>query len=99
MFFVVVVALGGLGGAWLDQHFHRSPLFAIIGLALGLAAGIREMLKVLKETTASSSNPGRYPISAAPAKSAPREPSEPESDDEEEDQLGSSRRREEKLDD
>lgn len=49
VFFVAVVALGGLGGNWLDVRFHQSFIFAAIGVFLGMAAGIREMLKVLKE--------------------------------------------------
>ena len=32
----VMVALGVLLGLWLDSKFHTSPLFLLIGLALGL---------------------------------------------------------------
>ncbi|MDQ2730212.1 MAG: AtpZ/AtpI family protein [Armatimonadota bacterium] len=53
VFFVAVVALGGLGGNWLDVRFHQSFIFAALGVFLGMAAGIREMLKVLKESAVS----------------------------------------------
>jgi hypothetical protein len=62
-FFAAVVALGGLGGNWLDQRYHTSPLFVILGLALAMYAGIREMLKALKEITPIKT---KYPTSASP---------------------------------
>ena len=30
---------GTLGGVWLDRQLHLSPLFLLIGLALGLVVG------------------------------------------------------------
>jgi len=94
MFFVAVVCLGGVGGAWLDQKFHTSPLLALLGVSLGMAGGIREMLKVLKENAAppknkivagAASNPpeveqARGSASRDTADAAERDPSGPSSD-------------------
>ena len=67
VYFVTVVAIGGLAGNWLDTHFSKSPLFAILGLALGLAAGIREMLKVLTESTMAEAEARRSKAGGVPA--------------------------------
>ena len=67
LFFVAVVAIGGWGGTLFDQRFHCSPWGAIIGVGLGMAAGIREMLKVLKE----NSPPPRSPGGTGPSWSRP----------------------------
>lgn len=36
--------IGVFGGRWLDQHWGTQPIFLIIGLFIGLAAGIYSML-------------------------------------------------------
>jgi ATP synthase protein I len=36
--------LGVFGGKWLDQQWGTEPIFLIIGLFIGLAAGIYSML-------------------------------------------------------
>jgi len=45
--FVAAVAAGGAIGYWLDLRFHTSPLFLLLLGALGLAAGVREILRRL----------------------------------------------------
>ena len=35
----LLVAGGVLGGRWLDARMHTAPLFAVVGLFLGLALG------------------------------------------------------------
>ncbi|WP_044896344.1 AtpZ/AtpI family protein [Bacillus alveayuensis] len=39
--------IGIFVGRWLDNKFHTVPLFLIIGLLIGLAAGIYAMLKLV----------------------------------------------------
>jgi ATP synthase protein I len=36
--------IGVFGGKWLDQQWGTKPIFLIIGLFIGLAAGIYSML-------------------------------------------------------
>jgi len=42
------VLLGIFAGRWLDRLVGTEPLFLIIGLLLGLAAGIYAMLKLVQ---------------------------------------------------
>lgn len=42
------VLIGIFGGRWLDDQFGTGPLFLIIGLLLGLAAGIYAMLRMIQ---------------------------------------------------
>ncbi|MED3623863.1 AtpZ/AtpI family protein [Neobacillus thermocopriae] len=36
--------IGVFSGKWLDKHFDSEPIFLIIGLFIGLGAGIYSML-------------------------------------------------------
>ena len=49
--FAAVVALFVLGGRWLDTRCATSPLFVLLGLALGLVGGTIHMLRVLAPAT------------------------------------------------
>ncbi|PLR85119.1 hypothetical protein CVD25_00095 [Bacillus canaveralius] len=40
--------IGIFGGRWLDRMYGTEPLFLIIGLLLGLAAGIYAMLSLVR---------------------------------------------------
>ncbi|WP_243291973.1 AtpZ/AtpI family protein [Bacillus sp. FJAT-47783] len=40
--------IGIFAGRWLDDRFHSSPFFLIIGLLIGLAAGIYAMLRLVQ---------------------------------------------------
>ncbi|PLT31846.1 AtpZ/AtpI family protein [Peribacillus deserti] len=42
------VVIGIFGGRWIDKTAHTEPLFLIIGLLLGLAAGIYSMLRTVR---------------------------------------------------
>lgn len=42
---VATVVIGGGFGYWLDLRLHTSPLFLLLFGALGLAAGVRELLR------------------------------------------------------
>lgn len=44
---VATVVIGGAVGYWLDQRFHTSPLFLLVLGALGLAAGVRDIIRRL----------------------------------------------------
>jgi len=39
MYLAAVVLLSLLGGVWLDSTWHTAPVFVLIGLVVGLAAG------------------------------------------------------------
>ncbi|MRX74147.1 hypothetical protein GJU40_18660 [Bacillus lacus] len=41
------VLIGIFAGRWADGYFQTQPLFLVIGLLLGLAAGIYAMLKLV----------------------------------------------------
>ena len=41
------VLIGIFGGRWIDNYFHSEPLFLIVGLLLGLAAGVYAMPKLV----------------------------------------------------
>ncbi|WP_409290692.1 AtpZ/AtpI family protein [Peribacillus sp. SCS-26] len=42
------VVAGVFGGRWLDRTVNTEPLFLIIGLLLGLAAGTYSMLRTVR---------------------------------------------------
>lgn len=37
--------LGYLGGNWLDNHLHTSPLFLLLGILLGLATAFKILIE------------------------------------------------------
>jgi ATP synthase protein I len=43
------VLVGIFGGRWLDRQFDSEPLFLIIGLLLGLAAGVSAMVRTIRQ--------------------------------------------------
>jgi ATP synthase protein I len=42
------ILVGIFAGRWIDQKWDTEPLFLIIGLLLGLAAGIFAMLRLIQ---------------------------------------------------
>ncbi|HVN09696.1 MAG TPA: AtpZ/AtpI family protein [Patescibacteria group bacterium] len=48
--FVAAVVVGGAIGYWLDLRLHTSPLFLLILGALGLVAGVRELVRRLSQS-------------------------------------------------
>jgi F0F1-type ATP synthase assembly protein I len=48
LMFAAAVAVGTLGGHWLDSKLGTKVLFTLLGSALGLYAGVRELLRELK---------------------------------------------------
>lgn len=41
------VLVGVFGGKWVDHYFNTSPLFLIIGLFIGLAAGVYGLIRFI----------------------------------------------------
>jgi len=46
--FAAAVAIGTVGGFWLDSKLGTKILFTLLGTGLGLYAGVRELLRELK---------------------------------------------------
>jgi ATP synthase protein I len=42
------ILFGIFAGRWLDTKFETEPLFLVIGLLLGLAAGVYAMLRLIQ---------------------------------------------------
>ena len=42
----IATLIGLFGGAWLDRRFGTGPWIMFIGLALGLAAGIKSLMRL-----------------------------------------------------
>ena len=47
--FVVASAGATVGGYYLDRWLGTSPVFTLIGLGVGIAAGFREFFRMIKE--------------------------------------------------
>ena len=47
--FVVASAGATIGGYYLDRWLGTSPVFTLIGLGVGIAAGFREFFRMIKE--------------------------------------------------
>ncbi|OEH85435.1 hypothetical protein BHU72_04935 [Desulfuribacillus stibiiarsenatis] len=48
MQFAISLAAGYYGGSYLDEHFQSGQVFMIIGLLLGIGAGIFAAIKLVK---------------------------------------------------
>ena len=46
--FGISIAIGTLGGSWLDKKFGTDPWLLMTGLLLGAAAGFRDLWKLAK---------------------------------------------------
>ncbi|MBM3958632.1 MAG: AtpZ/AtpI family protein [SAR202 cluster bacterium] len=52
----ISIAGGTLAGVWLDSRLDTRPVFMILGLAVGLAAAVYGMLRLLRWFTAAGDN-------------------------------------------
>ncbi|HEY7524617.1 MAG TPA: AtpZ/AtpI family protein [Candidatus Limnocylindrales bacterium] len=52
---LVATLAGALGGVWLDRQVGTTPLFVLIGLFIGLAAGARIAYRLITRFLAQSS--------------------------------------------
>ncbi|MED3722287.1 AtpZ/AtpI family protein [Geobacillus stearothermophilus] len=43
------ILVGVFGGRWIDDRFGTEPIFLIVGLLLGLAAGVYAMLRLIRQ--------------------------------------------------
>ncbi|WP_163099531.1 AtpZ/AtpI family protein [Peribacillus alkalitolerans] len=46
---VGTLLIGIFSGRWVDQRFDTEPLFLVVGLLLGLAAGIFFVLRTIRQ--------------------------------------------------
>lgn len=46
--FGISIAIGALGGNWLDRKFGASPWFLMLGVIFGAAAGFRDLWALAK---------------------------------------------------
>lgn len=46
--FGVLVAGGLLGGLWIDKKFGTTPLWGLLGLVAGFAAGLRIAIRLVR---------------------------------------------------
>lgn len=60
--FAIPLAIGVLGGVWLDGRLGRAPLFLFLGMAAGIIVGItgvvREVMKMMGTTPSSHQGKG-----------------------------------------
>ncbi len=49
--FVVAILLGLYGGQWLDRRWNTKPVFLLIGVFLGAAAGFVSMYRAVNRST------------------------------------------------
>lgn len=47
--FGVSIAIGALGGNWLDNRFGTGPWLLLLGVIFGAAAGFRDLYRIAKE--------------------------------------------------
>lgn len=45
---VLSVVIAGAAGRWADQRLHSEPTFLILGVALGAAAGFRQIWRFME---------------------------------------------------
>lgn len=43
------ILIGIFGGKWMDKKFGTDPLFLVIGLFIGLAAGVYAMFRLIRQ--------------------------------------------------
>ena len=54
----VAIAIGYLGGHWLDRKLNTSPWLSYIGLAAGIGAAIKALVRVTRDYRKKNSNDG-----------------------------------------
>jgi F0F1-type ATP synthase assembly protein I len=45
----IAIAIGFLGGRWLDGKLHTAPWLTWIGFAAGIGAGVKAVVRVVRE--------------------------------------------------
>ncbi len=59
--FVFALVLGFGAGVWLDNRLGTSPWLSLIGFAMGLAAGILNVVRTMKSVAAAERTPPAVP--------------------------------------
>ena len=59
--FVFALVLGFGAGVWLDNRLGTSPWLSLIGFAMGLAAGILNVVRTMKSVAAAERTPPAGP--------------------------------------
>lgn len=60
--FVFALVLGFAAGVWLDRTLGTSPWLSLLGFALGLAAGILNVIRTMRSVTAAGGSPTSRPV-------------------------------------
>lgn len=47
--FVASIAVGALGGAWVDRRFGVDPWGLVVGISLGAVAAYRDLVRLARE--------------------------------------------------
>lgn len=55
--FVFALVMGFAGGYWLDRRFGTAPWLSLLGFAIGLAAGILNVVRTMKVVAAPPADP------------------------------------------
>jgi len=55
--FVIALAIGTVGGLWVDGRFDTSPWGLLVGFGLGFAAAILNVYRITSRALASTSRP------------------------------------------
>ena len=66
MMFPVSIALGFLGGRWLDQQFDTGPWLAIVGFLFGVIAALRNLLRSVEKMSADDAPESQDPPAPTP---------------------------------
>jgi F0F1-type ATP synthase assembly protein I len=64
--FVIALAIGTVGGLWIDDRFGTSPWGLLVGFALGFAAAILNVYRITTRALASSKSTGPRPARPEP---------------------------------
>ena len=64
--FVFAIVLGFAGGYWIDRGLGTSPWFTLLGFAVGIAAGILNVVRTMRAVSQLGSPPGAAPGAKSP---------------------------------
>jgi ATP synthase protein I len=65
--FVFALVLGFGAGVWLDRRLGTSPWLSLLGFAMGLAAGILNVVRTMRSVAAAERLPPTAPPAGPPA--------------------------------
>jgi ATP synthase protein I len=71
---VLCMLVGFLGGRWLDGRFGTAPYVSLVGLAFGIAAGVKAIVRSAREMRAITEKEEREQGNPAPILEPPGAP-------------------------